>query len=195
MFVVKRPRIGGRERATRASDSVRPRELLCAPAVPRATRGRAPPATAGLCAAIAAKGDAARAVDLARAQSRITHAAPECLDAAEALTRVLTAGIEGRGHDALNAGAEAKAASPKVSAVAKGIWRGKARPTSVPRAMSSIRWRPRSGRWLTPKHSRRPCSRRSTAATTRTGVGAVAGAQWGYSAMPETWTQRLAWDE
>ena len=47
MFVVKRPRIGGRDRATRAFVSVRPRELLCAPAVPRAARGRAPPATAG----------------------------------------------------------------------------------------------------------------------------------------------------
>ena len=36
-------------------------------------------------AAIAAKGDAAKAAELARAQSRVTHAAPECLDAAEVL--------------------------------------------------------------------------------------------------------------
>ena len=75
---------------------------------------------------VAAKGEATKISELARAQSRVTHAAPECLDAAEVLARVLTTGIEGRGYAALQAGIDAKAES-KVSAVAEGSWRGKAR--------------------------------------------------------------------
>ena len=76
---------------------------------------------------VAAKGEATTKIsELARAQSRVTHAAPECLDAAEVLARVLTTGIEGRGYAALQAGIDAKAKS-KVSAVAEGSWRGKAR--------------------------------------------------------------------
>src|SRR5271166_4520613 len=53
--------------------------------------------------------------------------APECLDAADVLARVLTAGIEGRGRDALQAGADADVESRKLKAVAEGSWRGKAR--------------------------------------------------------------------
>jgi ADP-ribosyl-[dinitrogen reductase] hydrolase len=78
-------------------------------------------------AAVAAKGGASKAAQLARAQSKVTHAAAECLDAAEVLALVLTAGIEGRRHDALHAGADADVESRKVRAVAEGSWRGKTR--------------------------------------------------------------------
>jgi len=77
--------------------------------------------------ALSARGDADRAAALARAQSEVTHAAQECLDAAEVLARVLVAGIAGHSRDALSAGAEAKLATPKITAVAAGAWSGKSR--------------------------------------------------------------------
>jgi ADP-ribosyl-[dinitrogen reductase] hydrolase len=75
---------------------------------------------------LAAKGDTVSATSLARDQSRVTHAAAECLDAAEALALILAAGIAGRGVDSLNAAAGEFTVS-KVQSVAAGSWRGKMR--------------------------------------------------------------------
>ena len=47
--------------------------------------------------ALAAKGETTQTIALARAQSNVTHAATECLDAAEVMARVLAAAIAGRG--------------------------------------------------------------------------------------------------
>lgn len=97
-------------------------------------RGDDAPSTAGnggimrlAPAALVAGRDMQKAVALARAQSEVTHAAVECLDAAEVLARVLVAGISDAGLDALDAGAEAALSAVKVKAVSRGSWRGKPR--------------------------------------------------------------------
>jgi ADP-ribosyl-[dinitrogen reductase] hydrolase len=150
-------------------------------------------------AAVAAKGEATKASELARAQSRVTHAAPECLDAAEVLARVLTAGIEGRGHDALQAGIDAKAESPKVSAVAEGSWRGKARNDI--RSSGYVVDTLEAAFWAAAESGTfeeavlKAVNLGDDADTVGAVTGQVAGAIWGYSGIPQTWSRRLAWNE
>ena len=150
-------------------------------------------------AAVAAKGEAAKASELARAQSRVTHAASECLDAAEALARVLTAGIEGRGHDALQAGIDAKAESPKVRVVAAGSWRGKARNDIrssgyVVDTLEAAFWAVAESRNFE-EAVLKAVNLGDDADSVGAVTGQIAGAIWGYSGIPETWTRRLAWNE
>ena len=92
----------------------------------------------------AAKGDTVFAASLARDQSRVTHAAAECLDAAEAPALILTAGIVGRGTDSLNAAA-AEFSAPKVHSIAAGSRRSKMRNQIRSTTTSSILSRRRPG--------------------------------------------------
>lgn len=149
--------------------------------------------------AIAAKGDAAKAAGLARAQSRVTHAAPECLDAAEVLARVLTDGINGQGHDALKAGTTAIAETPKVRAVAEGSWRGK--PRKDIRSSGYVVDTLEAALWAVAQSQTfeeavlKAVNLGDDADTVGAVTGQIAGAIWGYSAIPEDWTKRLAWNE
>jgi ADP-ribosyl-[dinitrogen reductase] hydrolase len=150
-------------------------------------------------AAIVARGEASKAAQLARAQSKVTHAAPECLDAAEVLARVLTAGIEGRGHDALQAGLDANAESPRVKAVAEGSWRGKARNEIrssgyVVDTLEAALWSV-SGSTTFEEAVLKAVNLGDDADTVGAVTGQVAGAVWGYSGIPGAWTRRLAWRE
>ncbi len=135
----------------------------------------------------------------ARAQSKVTHAAAECLDAAEVLARVLTAGIEGRGHDALQAGVDAKVDAPKVRAVAEGVWRGKARSDIrssgyVVDTLEAALWSV-SGSTTFEEAVLKAVNLGDDADTVGAVTGQIAGAVWGYSGIPEAWTLRLAWSE
>jgi ADP-ribosyl-[dinitrogen reductase] hydrolase len=150
-------------------------------------------------AAIAARGRASKSAQLARAQSRVTHAAAECLDAAEVLALVLTAGIEGRGHDALHAGADADIESRKVKAVAEGSWRGKARGDIrssgyVVDTLEAALWSV-SGSTTFEEAVLKAVNLGDDADTVGAVTGQVAGAVWGYSRIPGAWTRRLAWSE
>jgi ADP-ribosyl-[dinitrogen reductase] hydrolase len=147
--------------------------------------------------AIWARGDAAKAARLARAQSNVTHAAPECLDAADALARVLTAGINGRGQESLRAGADAGAKAPKVKAIADGSWRAKTR--SDIRSSGYVVDTLEAALWAVAKSATfeeavlKAVNLGDDADTVGAVTGQVAGAIWGYSAIPEPWTQCLAW--
>ncbi len=149
--------------------------------------------------ALVANGDAAKAASLARAQSRVTHAAPECLDAADVLTRVLTAGIEGQGHDALKAGAAAIVETPKVRAVAEGSWGVKDRNDIrssgyVVDMLEAALWAVAQSKTFE-EAILKAVNLGDDADTVGAVTGQIAGAIWGYSAIPDTWTRRLAWNE
>ena len=148
-------------------------------------------------AALAGKGDAAQTADLARAQSGVTHAAPECLDAADVLGRVLAAGIEGRGRDALDAGAAAKLGTPKVKAVAGGAWRGKARGAIrssgyVVDTLEAALWSV-GGSASFEEAVLKAVNLGDDADTVGAVTGQIAGALWGYAGIPEAWTRQIAW--
>ena len=150
-------------------------------------------------AAIAARGVASKAAQLARAQSRVTHAAAECLDAAEVLAHVLTAGIEGRGHDALQAAVDTKVAAPRVRAIAEGAWRGKVRADIcssgyVVDTLEAALWSV-SGSTNFEEAVLKAVNLGDDADTVGAVTGQVAGAVWGYSGIPGAWTRRLAWSE
>jgi ADP-ribosyl-[dinitrogen reductase] hydrolase len=143
-------------------------------------------------AAIAGRGEASTAAQLARAQSKVTHAAAECLDAAEVLARVLSAGIEGRGRDALQAGGNAKVAAPKVKVVAQGAWRGKARSDIrssgyVIDTLEAALWSV-SGSNTFEEAVLKAVNLGDDADTVGAVAGQIAGAVWGYSEIPGAWT-------
>ena len=150
--------------------------------------------------ALAAKGNVSKAVDLARAQSRVTHAALECLDAADVLARVLTAGIEGHGHEFLQAGNHVLVDAPKVKAVANGSWRGKARKDIrssgyVVDTLEAAFWAVGQSRTFEDALLSAVNLLGDDADTVGAVAGQVAGAIWGYSAIPEAWTRQLAWSD
>jgi len=73
--------------------------------------------------AVVARGDKLKAAELARSQSRVTHASAACLDACECLALVLVEGIEtGDRCAALDACSEQMFGHPDVQALARGAW-------------------------------------------------------------------------
>jgi ADP-ribosyl-[dinitrogen reductase] hydrolase len=149
--------------------------------------------------AIVANGDPSKASFLARAQSEVTHAATECLDSAEVLVRILVAGIEGRGQDALSAGAEASVAAPKAKAIADGSWRGKARDEI--RSSGYVIDTLEASLWAVAESQNfeeavlKAVNLGDDADTVGAVTGQVAGAIWGWSRIPVKWRQRLAWND
>ena len=150
-------------------------------------------------AVLAARGDRDRAVDLARLQSLVTHAAAECLDAADVLARVLHAGIAGEGHDALTAAAQAGVPSPKIHAIANGSWRGKSRSSIrsggyVVDTLEAALWAVgTSGDFA--EAVLKAVNLGHDADTVGAVAGQVAGAVWGYEAIPQEWRATLAWHD
>jgi ADP-ribosyl-[dinitrogen reductase] hydrolase len=150
-------------------------------------------------AVIAAKGNVAMAAKLACAQSRVTHAALECLDAANVLARVLTAGINGQGKESLQAGAEADAVTPKIKAIAEGSWRDKARNDI--RSSGYVVDTVEAALWAVAHSSTfeeavlKAVNLGDDADTVGAVTGQVAGAIWGCSGIPEAWMRQVAWSE
>jgi ADP-ribosyl-[dinitrogen reductase] hydrolase len=150
-------------------------------------------------AVLAARGDRDRAVDLARLQSLVTHAAAECLDAADALARVLHAGIAGEGGTALDAAAQAGVPSAKIHAIAQGSWRGKSRPSIrsggyVVDTLEAALWAVgTSGDFA--EAVLKAVNLGHDADTVGAVAGQVAGAVWGYDAIPQEWRATLAWHD
>ena len=148
---------------------------------------------------LAAKGDPTSAASLARNQSRVTHAAAECLDAAEALARILTAGIAGCGAGTLDAAADAELSTPTVKSVAAGSWRGKMRNQirSTGYVVDTIE----AALWSVGTSSSfeeavlKAVNLGDDADSVGAVAGQVAGALWGYSNIPDRWRRRLAWRE
>jgi ADP-ribosyl-[dinitrogen reductase] hydrolase len=133
---------------------------------------------------------------LARDQSRVSHAAAECPDAAEALALILAAGIASRGADSLAAADEFSA--PKVKPVAAGSWRGKGRSQirSAGYAVDTfeaVLWS--VGRSSSFEGGPEAVNLGDDADSVGVVAGQIAGAVWGYSNIPERWRRRLAWGD
>lgn len=150
-------------------------------------------------AVIAAHRDANKAAALSRAQSLVTHAAPECLDSAEVLARVLVAGIAGDGHAALDAGVDARLAASKVKVIAIGGWRGKTRDQIkssgyVVNTLEAALWAV-GGSSSFEEAVLKAVNLGDDADTVGAVTGQLAGAIYGRSAIPKRWLARLAWKE
>ena len=148
---------------------------------------------------LAAKGDPISAASLARNQSQVTHAAAECLDAAEALARILTAGIAGCGAGTLDAAATANLSTPTVKSVAAGSWRGKMRDQI--RSTGYVVDTMEAALWSIGASSSfeeavlKAVNLGDDADSVGAVAGQVAGALSGYSNIPDRWRRRLAWRE
>jgi ADP-ribosyl-[dinitrogen reductase] hydrolase len=146
---------------------------------------------------LVAPGDADRAAALARAQSEVTHAALECLDAAEALARVLVAGVSGKGPCALLAAGGASLQAPKVKTISEGAWRGKSRDAIrssgyVVDTLEAALWA--VGNSVSFEEAvLKAVNLGDDADSVGAVAGQIAGALWGYSSIPERWIRRLAW--
>ncbi len=145
---------------------------------------------------LVAPDDPDRAADLARRQSRTTHASQACLDAADLLARTLVAAIGGAGKEALRAG-EGRAYVPEIAAIANGAWRGKNRD-----AIAS------SGYVVHTLEAAVWCVERADgfadavleavnlgddADSVGAVAGQIAGAVWGEKCMPSAWIFQLSW--
>ena len=129
----------------------------------------------------------------------MTHAAPECLDAAEVLARVLVAGIAGAGLDAVRAGAGQTLATPKVQAIADGGWRRKTRAEIkssgyAVHTLEAALWAV-GGSQSFAEAVLKAVNLGDDADTVGAVAGQIAGAIWGYSEIPQSWTKRLAWSD
>jgi len=150
-------------------------------------------------AVLAAHSDVDRAVSLARAQSEVTHAAPECLYAAEILARVLASGIAGDGHAALAAATGATPKASKVKALAEGSWRGKTRDQIkssgyVVDTLEAALWAV-GGSQSFSEAVLMAVNLGDDADTVGAVAGQIAGSIWGFSAIPQAWRQNLAWGD
>ena len=148
---------------------------------------------------LAAPGDADQAAALARAQSEVTHAALECLDAAEVLARVVVAGVSGMGRSALLAAAGANLRAPKVKAVAEGAWRGKSRDAIrssgyVVDTLEAALWGVGSSTSFE-EAVLKAVNLGDDADSVGAVAGQIAGALWGYSSIPKQWIGCLAWHD
>lgn len=150
-------------------------------------------------AVLAARGDLGRAVELSRGQSRVTHAALECLEAADLLARVLHAAIEGAGQEALATGAGLPWEAPKVASIAEGAWRGKprARIASSGYVIDTLE----AALWAVGTSGSfeeavlKAVNLGDDADSVGAVAGQVAGALWGYGSIPSHWRQRIAWHD
>lgn len=148
--------------------------------------------------AIAAWNDVEQRHDLTERQSRTTHGAEEAVDACIAYSDLIAEAVAGRSHDAILA-PRACGLAPSVAAVLAGSWRGKVR-----RAIQS------SGYVLHSLEAALWCVARTgdfssavllaanlgdDADTTAAITGQLAGARYGYEAIPIAWRSKLAWHD
>jgi ADP-ribosyl-[dinitrogen reductase] hydrolase len=147
--------------------------------------------------ALAAHFDPDKAASLARAQSEVTHASPECLDAAEALARILVAGISGAGKAALDAAANLTFGCRKVRAIVDGAYRDKKRGDIrssgyVIDTLEAALWAV-AGSDTFETAVLKAVNLGDDADTVGAVAGQIAGAIWGFEAIPQPWRDRLAW--
>lgn len=143
------------------------------------------------------RGDRARAISAARAQSVTTHGAPAAVEGCALLAELLVEAIATADKRAVLR--RRSAAEPSIAAVAAGSWRGKDR-----RRIRS------SGYVVHTLEATLWCIDRSTgfsdavllaanlgddADTVAAVTGQIAGALWGENAIPRHWLERLAWRE
>lgn len=140
--------------------------------------------------------DADRAADLARRQSRTTHGAVACADAADLMARILVAAIDGAGSAAFDI-ARDRAQVAEVAAIAAGLWRGKGRADI--RSTGYVVHTLEAALWATANADGfaaavlLAANLGDDADTVAAVTGQIAGALHGLSAIPATWLAKLAW--
>lgn len=145
------------------------------------------------------EGDLAAAEKAAIQQSRTTHAAQECLDACQLMTRILVGLINGQsweeaitvnGHDL---------EMPKIRALATGKWKGKKRSQIkstgyVVDTLEAALWAVDTTiSWE--EAVLLAINLGDDADTVGAVTGQFAGARYGLKAIPEVWVAKLAWSD
>ena len=136
----------------------------------------------------------AEAVRIAREQSRLTHAAPQCLDACEFFVRLLRSTVLGRGHP-LELGRWS--GHPDVNRAKAAYWGGQERQSAraggyAPDTLQSALWAV-AGASSFEQALISAVNLGGDADTVGAVTGALAGAKWGASAIPKRWLDPLAW--
>jgi ADP-ribosyl-[dinitrogen reductase] hydrolase len=145
--------------------------------------------------AIATFGDAAAADRMARLSSRITHAAPQAVDACALFAALLHEAIAG-GDPLAPRGVEAHSA---VAEIAAGGWRWKTREEIsssgyVVHTLEAALWSARQGTTFEEAVTL-AVNLGEDADTVGAVTGQLAGAIHGASAIPRRWLEPLAWRE
>lgn len=142
--------------------------------------------------------DAGRLRDVAARQSRVTHAAPEAVDACVAFAEVLAEAIAGhpRAH-VMRPRAEPYAGA--ITAIMAGAWREKTR--GAIRSSGYVAHSLEAALWCTARTTSfadavlLAANLGEDADTVAAITGQLAGALYGASAIPAHWLARLAWRE
>lgn len=147
--------------------------------------------------ALRALDDEARAVQIARDQSRTTHAAAEAVEACDLFVRMLREAIEGAGKDALRS--RPWDGTARIRDIAAGTWRGKAR--SQIKSSGYVIDTLEAALWCTDQAAGfeealvLAVNLAGDADTVGAVTGQIAGAVFGASAIPQRWLEPLAWRE
>ena len=136
--------------------------------------------------------------DAAARQSRTTHAARESVDACVAYAGLIADAIAGQSLDTLLT-PKSHRSSPAVRAVMAGSWRGKKREDIrasgyVIHSLEAALWS--VGRGLDFRDAILMAANLGEDADTTAAItGQLAGAVYGYEAIPASWRTKLAWEE
>lgn len=136
---------------------------------------------------------------VARDQSRTTHAAPQCLDACEGYTSILIEAIvSGDFASALKKGGQCEVDDP-IAAILAGSWRGKPRHKIassgyVAHSLEASLWCINETQDFA-SAVLLAANLGDDADTTAAITGQLAGALYGKSGVPQKWLARLAWRE
>ncbi|AYO84178.1 ADP-ribosylglycohydrolase family protein [Methylobacterium brachiatum] len=147
--------------------------------------------------ALRALDDEARAVQIARDQSRTTHAAAEAVEACDLFVRILREAIQGAGKDALRS--RPWNGTARIRDIAAGTWRGKAR--SQIKSSGYVIDTLEAALWCTDQAVGfeealvLAVNLAGDADTVGAVTGQIAGAVFGASAIPQRWLGPLAWRE
>lgn len=148
--------------------------------------------------AIAAWNDIKQRHDLAERQSWTTHGAKEAVDACIAYSDLIAEAVAGSPRDTILA-PRGSGLAPSVAAVLAGSWRGKARSAIqssgyVLHSLEAALWCvARTGDFSSAVLL--AANLADDADTTAAITGQLAGALYGYEAIPAAWRSRLAWHD
>ena len=134
---------------------------------------------------------------VARDQSRTTHAAPQCLDACEGYTAVLIEAIASGDLSAARKAGEQCATQEPISTILSGGWQVKARHQIassgyVAHSLEASLWSITETRDFA-SAVLMAANLGDDADTTAAITGQLAGALYGKSGIPQNWLDRLAW--
>jgi len=140
----------------------------------------------------------AMVLETARAQSRLTHAADECLAACEAYALLTARAILGAPRETVLAPMEFEG-PPKIARIVAGGWRGKTRGqiSSSGYVVDSLE----AALWCIGETDNfadavlHAANLADDADTVAAITGQLAGALYGASAIPARWQERLAWHD